>query len=627
MSDDPGDTPKKEELPGGDEGFSLDPSSDAAPNPGGDDGDFMSFEEFSQLDGDDSPAADPLVAGDSGDLGDPGFTDLGTDLGTDLDTGFDESELEEFASFDEPEGLGFDEGLDMDIPENPPAEALEGLDEVPSDPIAMTDSMQSDSGPDISAGMETGDVPEEELTPPEFQVDESEDSLDEGLSLDPSLDIDSSDSLDDEDWDSDLDEDWDPEGEDEESSGDKKSKKASKEKKPIELSFNTIVIGGGVVLGVGVLAFQIMTAQPTVQREETIQSALTMTGAIGNPVLGERGPGGESSPQNTGSSGAGAGQGFLNNPDALKQAQQRTENPEASPSTSVVPNSSGASPSNERAAAPTMPPQPAPMTSDSGTSSGAITRNDSSGSSNQRLTVRTTPPQQTTSVPINNQALENLSNQLKTLSGEMDRVSQRIGSLESKMSTLDRPSPNTGQQDSAAMEQMRQSLNSLRSQVGSLESNVARISSERSSISEQNSSSQNTQASSSTRDVAHLSHTNTGNSGSSNNDSSSAAQGVSQQQNGSATVPRTPSLKPKSWETTIPLTTESVQGGGTSVGSLVKWRLRSAQPGRAWVSRLGDNAITMIRVGNTLPGVGRITAINSVNGRWVVRGEQAVITQ
>ena len=598
MSDDPGDTPKKEELPGGEGDFSLDPSSDASPGAGGDDGEFMSFEEFSQLD-DDSPVEAPLDSGEGGAVEDASFTDLDTGF----DASFDESELEEFASFDEPEVLDFDEDLDMDIPDTPP-EALEGLDEVPADSVAAPDSIGSDLGESA--------VPEMDLPSTDLQEDDSANSLDEGLSVDPGLDLDSNDSLDDEDWDSDLDEDWDQGEDDEETFGEKKNKKAAKEKKPIELSFNTIVIGGGVVLGVGVLAFQILTAQPTVQREETIQSALTMTGAIGNPVLGERGPGEETPQQNAETSNAGVGQGFLNNPEALKQAQQQARGSETSPS--LAPNSSGGTPSQERPATRNIPPQPTPMTADSGVPTETIARNNSG----QRLAVRDTS-QQTASVPVNSKALEKLSNQLETLSGEMDKVSKRIGSLENKVSTLNRPTSNASQQDNAAIEQMRQSLSSLRNQVGSLETNVARISSEQSSSNRQSAVSQNSAPSSSGQDFSH------GNTG---HGSDSAAPSVSRQQNTVAAVPRTPGLKPKSWETIIPSAAAPAQvGGGVSVGSLVKWRLRSAQPGRAWVSRLGDNAITMIRVGNTLPGVGRITAINSVNGRWVVRGEQAVITQ
>lgn len=608
MSDDSGDTPKKEELPTGGEDFSLDPSSDSGS--GEDDDGFMSFEEFSQIDEGELPA-------------DGSAEDSFTDLDTNLDTNFDESELEEFASFDDPGGLDFEEDLVSELSDIPPAEALETLDEVPADEASADSMAPESSDTDFNAGIdiEGGEAPE--------ALDVSGDNLDDGgISIDPSIDVDSGDSLD-EDWDGDLDEDWD----DEDSSGEEKPKKAPKEKKPLELSFNTIVIGGGAVLGVGVLAFQILTAQPTVQREDTIQSALTMTGAIGNPVLGERGPGEQ--PENSGppSNTSGAGQGFLNNPDVLKQAQQQTQNSGAQPPPSVASGSNNGS-------VPTIPPQPAPMTTDSQAAQGtAANRNTGqrlrAGNTSRETTLSPVPSQPTANASINNEAFEKLSNQLESLSGEMDRVSQRIGNLENKVTSIDRAPSNSNQQDSAAIEQMRQALNSLRNQVGSLESNVAQISSSQSPGDRNNTSSQSSQASNSQatsgQDIGHLFHTNAGDGvPPSNNASSNAATNSTQDavrgQNRVAATPRVPGLKPKSWETTIPLAVESAQANSLS-GALVKWRLRSAQPGRAWVSRLGDNAITMIRVGNSLPGVGRITAINSVNGRWVVRGEQAVITQ
>jgi len=59
----------------------------------------------------------------------------------------------------------------------------------------------------------------------------------------------------------------------------------------------------------------------------------------------------------------------------------------------------------------------------------------------------------------------------------------------------------------------------------------------------------------------------------------------------------------------------------------VSWDLRAAQPGKAWVSRKGQNNMQPVVVGDTLTGVGRITSISYSGGRWVVQGTSGRIRQ
>lgn len=58
-----------------------------------------------------------------------------------------------------------------------------------------------------------------------------------------------------------------------------------------------------------------------------------------------------------------------------------------------------------------------------------------------------------------------------------------------------------------------------------------------------------------------------------------------------------------------------------------RWELRAAQPGRAWVSKPGARDMQSVTVGETLPGIGRVTAISYVNGRWTVQGTQGAVAQ
>lgn len=58
-----------------------------------------------------------------------------------------------------------------------------------------------------------------------------------------------------------------------------------------------------------------------------------------------------------------------------------------------------------------------------------------------------------------------------------------------------------------------------------------------------------------------------------------------------------------------------------------RWELRAAQPGRAWVSKAGERDMQAVSVGDTLAGIGRISAITYQNGRWSIIGTQGAIQQ
>jgi len=58
------------------------------------------------------------------------------------------------------------------------------------------------------------------------------------------------------------------------------------------------------------------------------------------------------------------------------------------------------------------------------------------------------------------------------------------------------------------------------------------------------------------------------------------------------------------------------------------WVLRSAKPGLAWISEKGSAEIKTISVGDTVSGIGKVTAIaKDEGGRWVVNGTQGKINQ
>lgn len=57
------------------------------------------------------------------------------------------------------------------------------------------------------------------------------------------------------------------------------------------------------------------------------------------------------------------------------------------------------------------------------------------------------------------------------------------------------------------------------------------------------------------------------------------------------------------------------------------WVLRAAQDGEAWISPTAQGQLRHVKVGETISGLGRITAIELKNGRWVVSGTQGTVRQ
>lgn len=57
------------------------------------------------------------------------------------------------------------------------------------------------------------------------------------------------------------------------------------------------------------------------------------------------------------------------------------------------------------------------------------------------------------------------------------------------------------------------------------------------------------------------------------------------------------------------------------------WELRAAQPGKAWVAKGGQNNMQPVVVGDSLAGIGRVTSISFNGSRWVVVGTSGQIAQ
>ncbi|HEY8964362.1 MAG TPA: hypothetical protein VIN59_07880 [Alphaproteobacteria bacterium] len=65
---------------------------------------------------------------------------------------------------------------------------------------------------------------------------------------------------------------------------------------------------------------------------------------------------------------------------------------------------------------------------------------------------------------------------------------------------------------------------------------------------------------------------------------------------------------------------------GTATGNSNGWVLRGAQPGQAILGQVGGD-IRQVSIGDTVPGIGQVTGIAPINGRWVVQGTQGRVSQ
>lgn len=72
-------------------------------------------------------------------------------------------------------------------------------------------------------------------------------------------------------------------------------------------------------------------------------------------------------------------------------------------------------------------------------------------------------------------------------------------------------------------------------------------------------------------------------------------------------------------------TTTSASSRASS--SANKWELRGAQPGQAMLARQDGNDLRIVRVGDSISGIGQVTSISQSGGNWVVQGTSGRISE
>ncbi|PZQ49133.1 MAG: hypothetical protein DI551_00335 [Micavibrio aeruginosavorus] len=426
-------------------------------------------------------------------------------------------------------------------------------------------------------------------------------------------------------------------GDEEEGSTDKKGKK-KKEKSGGGLSFNAMMIIGAVVVGGGVMALNIMNQTAAVKAEEKPiwRSMLNISGVMDGMLFGdaEEGPSAEEIAKQE----AAQQEGFLNNPElAVPPPVETTQNTPPQPMP-IAPDS-GAVPGEQltpmptpsaeaprgpdetppvlvEATPPVVPDTPitpdAPVEATESAPSAedilkkAIANREQKGQAEERAPetsaeaskpvieakpvelaleekteeptpiVTSTPTVSPQEVEANKQAVSSLETKLDSLLKRMDQIESDLGAVKQGSGT--------------STQELEQTVAALRAEIDTLKKRPAQVEKVVEKIVEKKSAPIADAAEADEEPVAKPA----------------------------------PVRKKKVVSKPATATTSSTPKQATTSGA---WELRAAQPGRAWVSKPGVRDMQGVTVGETLAGIGRVTAITYQNGRWAVVGTQGQILQ
>lgn len=378
------------------------------------------------------------------------------------------------------------------------------------------------------------------------------------------------------------DEDWGEGGFDDDepaAGGEKKSK--------FNLSFNTIVIGLAVLLGLGIFGFQLTKSKPTNAPTDRYQSSLSLQGATEGTVFGEQAPETvvqqPNTSQETPKEDNSGGQGFLYETESLDAVKVELDD---------------------------TPPMPTPVVAEE-----------------RPFIQEELPILSQTEVPrppiddivINEEVVvndpveeiimprqEDQSNLLIDVDDEVEVQPMVIETQPELVSIEEIPFVVEDVSQEVVMEEVitpRQIVSSTATDdliLQKLESIVGRLDNMEAEISRVNASAKN-RVQALERQVQTLR-------------SSSA-------RSSSNTVSN---VAPRAQQPSKPVVPKQA-ASSRSVGAA--WELRAAQPGKAWVSQKGQKSLKPVVVGDSLNGIGRITAILYQSNKWIIQGTKGQIRQ
>lgn len=442
-------------------------------------------------------------------------------------------------------------------------------------------------------------------------------------------------------------EDWDEEEELSAKKG-KKEKSLYTDGEKKGLSFNTMAIIGALVVGGGIMVFNIMnaTAEQKANQKSVFQSIMGMAGVMDGTIFGEANE--EPTPEEIAEQqNQTLNEGFLNNPEAARPAS--------------VPQPAPIAPSAVNEPLTPMPPAENQMPRGPDDDAMGAPSDATAGSETVPVVpladVPPSPEESTASTPsaedILKKAMEN--REQKTQNKTMETTSSE-SALQEKPSDVDEPPPfapvlmgepiptqdNKGPisdvvpltpspateparlatapiEEPQAVKDMQAKMDELLKRVSELESELNTVRDAKSNdyvqIQENMVELRNDLQVLKDRPAAPAPAPKT-------SSTPKPAPAVEDDEDDTEQTPVAASPKPAPKKVVKPAAAPA-----PAVSANTRWELRAAQPGRAWVSKPGERDMKSVEVGETLAGIGKITAISYQGGRWIVYGTQGQIRQ
>jgi chemotaxis protein histidine kinase CheA len=374
------------------------------------------------------------------------------------------------------------------------------------------------------------------------------------------------------------------------------SEPAKKTKAKKGLSFNTMVIIGGVLVGIVVMGAQLFKAPKDIIPEDApFISALTPAGQVSNPVTApvERArmeQAEKESEQTT---------GFIHNPEALNPTPEAPAAPEEAAQGDVL------TPMPKMESAPKLrgpddaPALQAPEVPDT---------LDKVANGFDEIQAPADAEEENSAAQFLKQAMDGRGQDVQDAPQDSEQTAELVVPEETAPQQPEVAAP-ADMQEPALEDETIQSVTDLEKELQDTKMQLANIQEERDSTVQ---SLQEELESLRTE----LKET--------KNDLSAAQSAVKKAEAQAATAAPKVEKAPSTPKTTAPVR----KTAAPKPAPTKSWELRAAQPGKAWVSEVGGRGeMRALVVGDTLAGIGEVTSITYNNGIWTVQGTAGKITQ
>lgn len=391
------------------------------------------------------------------------------------------------------------------------------------------------------------------------------------------------------------------------------------------LSFNTIVIGVAVLVGLGVLVYQVVSTPAPGGGGSRFQSVLDFTGSTDGPVLGQPAPQEQTAPDGFDDVQSADG-GFLNNPDLLDgPAPADPSDPSLDgglPMPSPISNEIDDHGMEQETMAAEANDVLTPMPDFSFAESQGVPRGPDAMSGAQDTLAEPSSP----ALDIIRRAQTQQQQAQESEAASIDLpVPAQEESVPAPVETAVAPTPTpeptstpvpepvatpapvaapVATADSDAQKEILARLESLSGRLGVMEQQIVQLR-----------ESGETDLEGLEREISALKN---------------GMNAVADATGASSATPSAPKVAPTPKREATPAPRPAAKAptpARSAAASASSWELRAAQPGRAWISRAGSREMQSVVPGDTIAGIGQVVRIDYAGGRWTVVGTQGQIRQ